>query len=809
MTLGLSAVACGGGEDAVETPGGTAGTNNGKAGSGGSKAGSGGSSAGQGGSKAGSGGSTAGSGGSKAGSGGAGGSKAGAGGAGGSKAGAGGATGGSGGSKAGAGGATGGSGGSKAGAGGSTAGAGGSTAGAGGSTAGAGGSTAGAGGTSGGQGGVGGSQGGAAGTGGTIGGQGGALNPKCGDGTVDLGEECDLGAGNNGDDKACTSACKSAICGDGLTLSGTEECDLGVGNNGDDKACTAACKSAKCGDGLVRTGAEECDLGAGTGDDQACTTQCKSASCGDGLVGPGEECDLGAGNNGDDKACTAACKNAFCGDGLKGPGEGCDDGPNNGNGNACTSQCVSASCGDGFVQAGVEDCDDGANNGDDKACTSQCKTASCGDGLVLAGTEECDAGASNSNTGACTLACKNAICSDGFIQAGVETCDDGGTDLGDGCNATCQYCSEPGFALDSATGTCYRYIAASATVDQAGARAQCVATAAGWGLFTPSTQAEMTAFYAGFPGATTWTGGGDVAVEGLYRWEDGSPFTYSNGVAPWNAGEPNNLGDEDAIHVYGSGLMNDLSAANAGASLPGCERNPTSCAEVKTILGAPADGTYTITTGGLTFPTYCAFAGGDAPVATSCNELHTARPDLKSGHFLLDVDGAGAEPAFYAYCDMEFDGGGWTLIGSYGNSQAPDSLGGAFGSTGAGTTSALPLSTIQLIAPLQLHVRSTGNTTTEYMTSKPNTLAVANLVGGKLINAGYAGDANFIADFGGPGTWVVDHARYDQTCVDSSSSAWPHLFWGCNFGQSLHVLGSRSTWIWNVGGNTPMQVYVR
>ncbi|MFO0760498.1 MAG: DUF4215 domain-containing protein [Byssovorax sp.] len=260
---------------------------------------------------------------------------------------------------------------------------------------------------------------------------------SCGDGLVQDGVEgCDQGD-KNSDTGACTKACKSASCGDGLVQAGVEECDQGA-QNSDTGACTKACKSAKCGDSLVEAGVEDCDLGQDNSDTGDCTSACKSASCGDGFVHAGaEECDQGAMNS-DTGACTKACKNAVCGDGLVGPNEQCDLGAQNNDMGACTTQCKSASCGDGFLQAG-EQCDQGMNNSDTGACTTMCKNAACGDGFVQAGVEQCDQGAMNSNTGACTLACKNAACGDGFVQAGVEQCDLGAMNANNGvCTLACK-----------------------------------------------------------------------------------------------------------------------------------------------------------------------------------------------------------------------------------------------------------------------------------------------------------------------------------------------------------------------------------
>ena len=198
---------------------------------------------------------------------------------------------------------------------------------------------------------------------------------KCGDGKIGKGEVCDDGNSRGGD--GCSADCKAVeayykcrkeggscaltACGDGKLNDGNtsyigEECDLGAGKNGEGKGCTYFCRlepgyecansnctqvkaQSNCGDGILGKN-EACDDRNQLGGD-GCSPECRvetgfecfnntneSASvcrptCGDGIWNitstkiPGktptnardliEECDLGS-DNGKGKGCSIDCK---------------------------------------------------------------------------------------------------------------------------------------------------------------------------------------------------------------------------------------------------------------------------------------------------------------------------------------------------------------------------------------------------------------------------------------------------------------------------------------------------------------------
>jgi fibro-slime domain-containing protein len=217
--------------------------------------------------------------------------------------------------------------------------------------------------------------------------------PSCGDGIVqaDLGEKCDQGASQgtspgcskdcNTMDASCTCSpgkacvCQTPVCGDGKVQVG-EECDDA---NSPYPGCSDTCKLEAgytcpfagapcvpaCGDGIVVKPAEQCDPGSEvTNVAKACNADCS--------VKPGWVC------------TDTACSETICGNGTVEGSEGCDPAvKNNDLGDGCSATCTAepscpatgggctTKCGDGLI-LGAEACDDGnAVSGD--GCSSDCK----------------------------------------------------------------------------------------------------------------------------------------------------------------------------------------------------------------------------------------------------------------------------------------------------------------------------------------------------------------------------------------------------------------------------------------------------
>jgi cysteine-rich repeat protein len=158
------------------------------------------------------------------------------------------------------------------------------------------------------------------------------FSSHCGDGVVQIDEECDT----SGQSATCNIDCTKAICGDGLrNATAGEACDSVF----DAPGCNSDCTLPACGDRHVNKILEDCDDGNATDDGNGCDGSCKFNNiCGNHIVeSAAEACD----DDGVDTAgCDADCSLPLCGDGHlnTAAGEECDD-SNTDDTDHCSSLC--------------------------------------------------------------------------------------------------------------------------------------------------------------------------------------------------------------------------------------------------------------------------------------------------------------------------------------------------------------------------------------------------------------------------------------------------------------------------------------
>ena len=176
-------------------------------------------------------------------------------------------------------------------------------------------------------------------------------------------------------------------------------------------------------------------------------------------------------------------------------------------------------------------------------------------------------------------------------------------------------------------------------------------------LATITTDSEMAFIKAAYAdgilkGDSIWLGGSDSATEGQWRWVTGPDAGAAIAQNLWVAGEPNNSGEEDhgALGYFGRGL-NDL---------PDRENSPW----ISGFLVEYSDGAAVETSIPLTGVALASALAGDTAqtAALSATQLKTLRPTASSGLYWFDPDGAGGNPAFRTYADLNTVGGGWMQV---------------------------------------------------------------------------------------------------------------------------------------------------
>lgn len=358
---------------------------------------------------------------------------------------------------------------------------------------------------------------------------------------------------------ASTTCIEGGVCGGGFNTNCNDNNPCTVDGCNPNFGCTASnisadCCSTKETPGCGNPACVNCVCGM----DSFCCDVSWDEICVSVAVNPcATSCDCGNLGCNDNSVCTTgdSCANGVCSgspiscdDGLTCTADGCDPvfgctyltlsanccGPK-GNAGCANSACQGCVCtADPFCCDVVWDglCGNRANNECAGAC--QCAATGCDDGNGCTSGDVC-------NFGACT--------------GTPMSCNDGNPCTADSCNYACDEGTLSG-------SSCYLVIADQA-VQFASAEAECQA----WGghLVAIESAAE-NGFVAnqvaiGCPAnfQTALIGLTDMFVEGQYVWTQGFPMTFSS----WGAGEPNNFGDEDAVHIYANGVWNDISVINS------------------------------------------------------------------------------------------------------------------------------------------------------------------------------------------------------------------------------------------------------
>lgn len=241
----------------------------------------------------------------------------------------------------------------------------------------------------------------------------------CGDGMIDVGEQCDDGNTAPGD--GCSPTCQS----EGCDVTGTWTAP-GLPGTTPPFVITLIEGPGGAITGLYYFPGQPRSATAFTGTRNAGAVAVATSPPVSGVM---NGCDLIEGTL---IGTWMRARSTYCGDGIIQASETCDDGDLS-NAGTCNVDCSPHYCGDGYLDAG-EDCDDGnATNGD--GCSTTCHPNVCGNGTVESG-EQCD-DSNIVNGDGCTDRCQLQVCGNGIVEPG-ERCDDGNVVDGDGCTATCR-----------------------------------------------------------------------------------------------------------------------------------------------------------------------------------------------------------------------------------------------------------------------------------------------------------------------------------------------------------------------------------
>ena len=254
----------------------------------------------------------------------------------------------------------------------------------------------------------------------------------------------------------------------------------------------------------------------------------------------------------------------------------------------------------------------------------------CGDGNVDADNdEECDDG-NDDNTDDCLDTCVLASCGDGEVQAGVEECDDGNDNNEDTCVEGCLNagCGDgylnPGEACDDGN-----------DVNDDLCTNDCALTSCGDGQVQQGEECDDGNNVNTDACLDTCLNAvcGDAQVqEGVEGCDDGNDDDSDDCTTLCQA-----PACDDGIL---SGAESDVDCG--GDTCDACQLDQACNADADCGQGS------------------C--VGGFCSLVANCAEILALDPASVSGIYKIDPDGDGGNEAFDVSCDMDSDGGGWTLV---------------------------------------------------------------------------------------------------------------------------------------------------
>lgn len=194
--------------------------------------------------------------------------------------------------------------------------------------------------------------------------------------------------------------------------------------------------------------------------------------------------------------------------------------------------------------------------------------------------------------------------------------------------------------------------------------------------------------------------GGRAGASGAGSGGGGRAGNGGNASAGSGAGNGGRAGNGGSSGRAGAGGAANAGSAGMGASCP------ADCA---------SDADCTVVAGVATCACRTGFVGNGKLCArpTSCNQLHLAEPTAASGAYLIAPVAALAP--FMAYCEMEAEGGGWTLVLNAGAGFDQTTNGLADAQCYRQNCTSLAYSTVPLTADVMLDVRNGALVAANYL----------------------------------------------------------------------------------------------